>query len=843
MTRQEQSAAEREALALANCDRDPIHIPGFIQPFGCLIAVSLDLQQVLYVSENASEFVGRSATEVLNSSPEETFSAEQIHLFRNIAGRSTASTQRESAGAYDFGQQQFAMSVHRRGDVAIIEMVKPNKTARRTDQTLNDLRWLTSSADASSTIEELLESSVQILRSTTGYDRVMAYRFRPDGSGEVVAEDKRFIADSFLGLRFPAYDIPPRARQLYLDTPIRVIGDVTDEPVPILGHSESEDLDLSLAVLRGVVAVHNQYLNNMGVSGSVSLPLVVSGKLWGLFALHHLTPRHLGEGHDLSVEIAARYVSKTIRFLEEHRIGQNQARAVPFANSLVVMRETNTVTQAGLRSVLAEISSLLPCVGVAFVSANTLAGHGQTPHDSTIRELARVFTDQGKVVSSDSLSELISESDGLRGVQGLLGFTLGGEDPFSLFFFRQSSSASVRWAGRPDKKIETSGGDVRLSPRGSFAEYEESVEGRSDEWEYNDLAIAEGLMRALQNSVPVLSADRTALVDVVVQELNHRVRNVLALVQSLVQQSRPEDGQSSESFEDLENRLLSLATAHNTLSDKGSMLLDLSETLQREGQPFPVDSVRSSGPDLAILRDAASVFVLVIHELFSNAAKHGALSVSRGLVDIAWEIVDGQLQIVWTESGGPEVVEPKTTGFGHALMTNALSYQVGGSTEIEYLPEGLRAAITIPDNMFTIADDAQERTDERTTTSIPEIVLSGEVLILEDDFLVALQTQRIARDLGASNVHLANGFEAALRVIEKVDLDLAILDINVGGVRSDVVAKQLNDAGISFIFLTGYDNQLSWSSDFEVPVLSKPTTAKDLRRAILATASYTGEDR
>ncbi len=831
---------EEEAEALANCDRDPIHIPGYIQSFGGLIALSADIDEILYASENIEDFVGMSATDVLDADPWTVFSSDEIHSLRNLIGRSTAETQRELAGQFRHGEQQSAMTVHRRGDIAIVEFVDSTNASDRHRHMLTQLRLLTSMVGNATDLQQLLDSSVSILRAATGYDRVMVYRFRSDDSGEVIAESRRFSAEAFLGLRFPKYDIPPRARQLYLEAPIRMIGDVESASVPVIGKSGAGELDMSAALLRGTVPVHCQYLANMGVQASLSLPLIVDGRLWGLFALHHMSPHNLQNGDDLVVEVAAKYVSMAIQTLQERQLGESQARAVPFANSLVTMQQTNTATESNLRSIVAEMSTLLPCSGVAVVAQDRIVTHGQTPANRSIRDLIAITDDQrGSVFACESLAELLETTEGLGDVAGVLGFTVGAEMPLSLFFFRQNASSTVRWAGKPEKTLERVDGETRLMPRASFAAYEASVEGTCEEWEHSDVTVARGVLRALHISVPFLSTDRDRLADVVVQELNHRVRNVLALVQSIMDQSHPESADFNDTFSTFEQRILALAASYNALSDNtsvsgGSLPLDLRSTIRRGSQAFPEEQVILDGPPVRIRADTAPIILLILHELFSNAAKHGALSNSFGVVKITWQVRNDALHVTWSETGGPPTTKPERHGFGYTLIDNALDYQVPGSTtEMSFLPDGLLVEISLPEAAFSESEEPAHQPGPEAEPQFTGPVLSGNALVVEDDFLMAMQSQRSLRQLGASTVEAANSIDTALELLNSTTFEFAVLDINLGGTRSGAVATQLRNLGVPFLFLTGYDSNLGWLNDFDnVAVLRKPVGRDEFKIAV-----------
>ncbi len=188
-----------------------------------------------------------------------------------------------------------------------------------------NVKQVLSFAHAFQDLEDILDKTVNSLQAITGFGRVMAYKFLPDHSGEVVAEAVTADMDSYLGLRFPAFDIPPRARDLFLKNPIRQIGNTSDPGVAILAASEDlPPLDLTYGILRGVSPVHNQYMRNMNIVTSLTLPIIVQGKLWGLFAHHH--PREIRLSPD--VIYSAEIIGQTLGMAVEHHVRRKTESAV-----------------------------------------------------------------------------------------------------------------------------------------------------------------------------------------------------------------------------------------------------------------------------------------------------------------------------------------------------------------------------------------------------------------------------------------------------------------------------------------------------------------------------------
>ncbi len=274
---------------LTNCDREPIHILGAVQPFGFLITVNAEWT-VTRASENLPEFVGQSLTHILGAQLETIFTPQAIHAIRNRVTLLRGADAVERLFALQLAKDGplFDVAVHFSGPALVIE-AEPHQ-GEHLDVT-NQVRTLMARLTQMDSIPAFYREAARQARLLTGFDRVMIYRFDHSGAGEVVAEALRPGVDSFLGLNYPASDIPAQARALYVRNLFRIIADVKAKPVPLLAAAaDSQALDQSLSLLRSVSPIHIEYLTNMGVDASLSISIVVEGRLWGLFACHHYAP-------------------------------------------------------------------------------------------------------------------------------------------------------------------------------------------------------------------------------------------------------------------------------------------------------------------------------------------------------------------------------------------------------------------------------------------------------------------------------------------------------------------------------------------------------------------------
>lgn len=511
---------------LTNCDREPIHIPGTVQPHGVLL--SFDAAHGLAAhSANAAEVLGSvpalGSTLASGSFPPPIVQA-LVQLLRPDLDQDTLEI--------ELNGRVFDVQGHRSGDFWIVELEPrpvdsppPHIFALAAQRALSDMH-------RASSLEALLIETTREIRRVTGFDRVMCYQFRHDQSGEVVTEERRGDLEPFLGLRYPASDIPVQARRLYEVNLLRFIADVDAAPsrlVPPLGPDSSQPLDLSHSVLRSVSPIHIEYLRNMGVRASMSVSIIVEGRLWGLFACHHYSGPRVASP---PVRAACKVMGQVTSVLVEKHVADRHRRAL--SSSQAVLARLNGGLHLGddvLATALASnvVPDLIKCDGGAIALEGRVVRWGRAPRPEDIATiLTRLAGEDVPEVVSMNRPEGALENLAIADCPcGMLAVRFHKESGGWVFWFRSEEIETVRWAGEPNKVYAEGPNGARLSPRGSFAEYIEVVRGRALPWTSVDLTLARQLKVVLQEAVLARGAEVQRARDVFMAALGHDLRNPL----------------------------------------------------------------------------------------------------------------------------------------------------------------------------------------------------------------------------------------------------------------------------------------------------------------------------
>src|SRR5436190_6093725 len=391
---------------LNDCDREPIHIPGTIQPFGVLFALNEGLK-VTQVSDNVSDHLSLGVDEAVDRPLSEIVDragAEEVRSVLRERRWQDANPLSLSAGG-----KRFDGIVHRHEGAAILEL-EPNPETPDQSSIHHPFRAALLRVQRASTLHELAAIITEEMRRTTGFERVMFYRFHEDGSGSVDAEARDAVHEPYLGLRYPASDIPVQARRLYLQNWLRLIFDADQQPsriVPALRPDTGAPLDLSFSILRSVSPIHIEYMKNMGVRASMSISLIVRDQLWGLIScLNHTGPRRVSHRMRSACEFMGRLASLQIASFEDREL--IFLRASRRATEDALHSAMKEATGSGLAALLAQPRALMDLVdagGVAVVENGEPVTRGGVPPADVIREIARWLDDTGDLrpSSSDSL--------------------------------------------------------------------------------------------------------------------------------------------------------------------------------------------------------------------------------------------------------------------------------------------------------------------------------------------------------------------------------------------------------------------------------------------------------
>jgi light-regulated signal transduction histidine kinase (bacteriophytochrome) len=534
---------------LTNCDREPIHIPGSVQPFGFLIALLSDFT-VSIASENVQHYLGVECADLLQRPIDSVLSESAVKTIRSRVDYLSGPDAVERV----FGVQLqpdgplFDLAIHFSGVYLIVEA---EPSVIETDVNSGELvRLMLGRVRKTRTLTELAQESARQLRALTGFDRVMVYRFHPDGSGEVIAEAASSGLESFLGLHYPASDIPKQARLLYQRNWLRIIADINANPEMLLSSASHTPglLDLSMSVLRSVSPIHVEYLRNMGVGASMSVSILRDGKLWGLFACHHYSPRHLSFERRTAAELFGQMVSWIIEGREREDDVAYEAKAHQIQERLMETAATHAHSKQAVIDFIPDYRRMIACDGLAVWSEGEVTLNGETPTENEVKDLVDFInrTSPGRIFATSEIAKVYAAGESYRDrAAGFLAIPISRMPRDCLIFFRREILRSVNWAGDPNKPYLEGPNGPRLTPRKSFELWQQVVRGQSRPWSSGDLHIAEGLRITLLEVILQL-ADLAARErkgaqerqELMIAELNHRVRNILSLVRGLVAQGK-----------------------------------------------------------------------------------------------------------------------------------------------------------------------------------------------------------------------------------------------------------------------------------------------------------------
>ncbi|WP_077003144.1 GAF domain-containing protein [Variovorax sp. KK3] len=524
---------------LTNCERELIHLAGSVQSHGVLLALQEPELRVLQASANVEELLGASPAQLLGASVGR-LGGDIERCVRRIAsqGRLVDPEALRCRVDVNGNEREFEGALHRiDGDVLLVEIepVGPACPIDTVDLPSQKLLALLGDAvhriSSASTIGTLSDTLVKCCRDMLGYDRVMVYKFDPDGHGKIIAEARDPRLESLLGHHYPATDIPQRARELYLRTRLRVLTDVHYVASPLVpqrlpGHDD--ELDMSLCYLRSMSPLHLQYLKNMGVTATLVVSLVREGRLWGLIACHHYSARNLRFAMRAAADLLAEVVSTRIAAIENYAYAQVAIQVRRLEQRLVEATSTEGDWRLALFRNPRTLLQPLDATGAALFQEGELLTAGETPNHAELRELLRwidgqhfdgLFSCASVERAEPALASLTTMASGVVAVR------LSSSRPDYLMWFRKEQLTSVTWAGDPSKPVLDDNDPLTLSPRRSFAAWSEIVRGTALPWSVTELALARAFGAALIDIIVQVNAVRFLIAEHQLAQIRTTVSN------------------------------------------------------------------------------------------------------------------------------------------------------------------------------------------------------------------------------------------------------------------------------------------------------------------------------
>jgi light-regulated signal transduction histidine kinase (bacteriophytochrome) len=478
------------------CGRVPLHQTNMIQPHGVLLVVNNKDGRIIQASENAEEVFGINVRELVSQEFSRLIEKQEAETLKTAV----RSARIEKIPFYfSVSGNYFFSTLKSAEDYYIIEIEKKKRPVTAPDAfaiLYQELKSMMRDMEGMTTLEETCRMAINELKKVSGFDKIMIYRFDQEWNGDVIAEVREESMESYLGLKFPASDIPKQARELYQRTAYRLIPNRDYEPVqlyPVLNPITNAFTDLSDSNLRSVAGVHLEYLANMSVVASMSTRIMVKGKLWGLIACHHRTPKYLSFENCALFELLSMLISTKIAKVEDAQLYTWQNNMQQLYTGLLesVYRENDLVASFQLHQ--EELSALLHADGLALLFNGRLETTGSIPGQEEIRDL--VFwlqtMDQEELYQQTHLSEVYEPAAAYADIaSGILALPIQAAKGNYLLAFRREAVQTVNWGGNPAEAVQFTADKKTYHPRASFRIWQEKQEHTSLPWDAGQLQLA-----------------------------------------------------------------------------------------------------------------------------------------------------------------------------------------------------------------------------------------------------------------------------------------------------------------------------------------------------------------
>jgi chemotaxis family two-component system sensor kinase Cph1 len=538
---------------LTNCDIEPIHIPGQIQSHGFLIVIDTDLV-IRYYSDNLTDYITNIPVELLGK-PLAYFEGLLGSIYQPsfisqlvLTGRDTENFERTNPTPIDIAGNSYYLIISPSNTYTLLEFEIATSNFNIDVQSMmgKSIARILSYRN----VQQLLDNAAMQVRQIIGYDRIMIYRFAEDGHGEVVAEAKNKDLASWMGLHYPASDIPKQARELYKLNLTRLIADVNAIPSRISTSADNKDaLDLTYSQLRAVSPIHIQYLKNMGVASSYSISLKYKDELWGLIACHHYTPRFIDYKSREYSKLIGQILSSALEFRQDEETQHTEDVFKLNLEKLAKQLMQGDHIESALTAKPVTIMSVVKSGGAALVYNRKIYKLGITPDDGQLLELVKWINETltEPVYYTENLSAVYPDASAYKAVaSGLMVSVITKELGDYLIWFRPEQITTINWAGKPEKPTELNAdGLLQISPRNSFEVWSETISGVAESWTLAEMSAVIRLKEEI-NYATNLKAGAVRLMNERLREayeelesfsytISHDLKNPIASIKSYAQ--------------------------------------------------------------------------------------------------------------------------------------------------------------------------------------------------------------------------------------------------------------------------------------------------------------------
>jgi two-component system, chemotaxis family, sensor kinase Cph1 len=876
---------KRNRVTLANCDREPVQAPGCVQAHGALLVLRPGDLTILQATESTSELLGAAPADLVGAPVASAIGGdaaarlEEMLELKDLERNPlhVITLQRDRQGP------PLVITMHTLEGSAIVELEPELEPPSESPDYFRLLRETLGRIHATDSLTELCELATREIRALTGFDRVMIYRFHPDGSGEVMAESCSDALPSWLGLRYPAADIPASARDIYLRSWVRCVADVAGELaelVPLVNPETGRPLEMIHCALRGPSVMYTEYLANIGVHASMTMSIRREEHLWGMIACHHHAgPKPVSFVMRAACELLAQVFS-LLHHAVEQREALDQQMCLDSLHARLVERARKPDGDALLLSSMLEGGpSLLDGVsaeGVAIFHDGHWSRRGATPDVNALDALAQWLEERqstgfgADVYATDSLAQEHPPAAAyIDRAAGTLAFSIQQPQRIVVAWFRPETARTVRWRGDPDEKARATGPHgERLTPGRSFALWQESVRGRSTPWTGVEIEAASRLYAMLERCAlenALRAADHQK--DVFIATLAHELRNPLAPISTSLRvlESAPANSAASDHARCVMDRqirhmvrliddLLDISRISQGRIELRREPIDLHAAVERAievARPV-IDAARqilivsATGEPLPVDIDPFRV-TQVIGNLLNNSAKY---TPAGGRIEVESQRQDGHavVQVRDTGIGITSEMLPKVFDL-FAQDERALNKAQGGlgiglslAHELVRLHGGTLVAESPGvgrGSTFTIRLPLSEQAPAERVAAAPRRQqaaggVAGRRVLVVDDNVDAAESLAMLLELFGQDVRVAHDGPSALALAAEHTPELAFLDIGLPGMDGHELARRMRaDPALrhtKLVALTGWgteeDKQRSREAGFDEHLIKPVDLAK-----------------
>lgn len=479
------------------CGSLPIHLTNSIQPHGVLVVVDRNTKNIIQVSENAATVFGVPFQDILNKTLQSFIGEKDVEALHKFSG----AYENRLPMTWTIGNNDFLVVVHSREKYFIAEVdLDPVKREELETfvKVFQETRQSMSAIESGKNINEVCRIAAEEIKRVSGFDKVMIYSFDQQWNGTVLAEIKELDMESYMGFTFPASDIPKQAREMYLKNPYRLIPDANYKPVrlyPVINPITQGFIDLSDTNLRSVVAVHVEYLKNMGVTASMSIRIMRNNTLWGLIACHHRTAKTPSFQMCSVFELLSNIISAKITTLLNSKSHEADTRIKEsYTRVLEEVYKKQSLEEAFYAS--PGVLELFNATGAIITKGDQFTAVGDVPDKSYLDDLILWLQtrDAPAIFATESLSAIYDQgADFKENASGFLAIRMDYTEEEYLILFRPEVIRVITWGGNPDERIQFEKDEKNYHPRNSFKQWQQQVSGVSSEWLPEELQIAEKL--------------------------------------------------------------------------------------------------------------------------------------------------------------------------------------------------------------------------------------------------------------------------------------------------------------------------------------------------------------